>query len=153
MALLGQVTAAGALVKYKTSAGGSYAAIPSVISFEPDTLKAGVIKLKRALQDAVGSRWRKKVVGDPEAGMVKVTCVWSTADYALVKGWLDQSTQGLYFQLTVVDGSTTSSTWERIGFISEIDEPKATQSDEGGEEILWGFTIEITGEPTYVAGT
>jgi len=147
-----QTTAAGATVKYKTTSGGSYAAIPSVISFEPDSLKNGVIKLKRALQDAAGSRWRVKKSGDPEAGTVKVTCVWNAVDYALVRGWIDTGTNGLYFQLQIQD-ITTGSMWERIGFISEIDEPKATQSDEGGEEVLWGFTIEVTGEPTFTAGS
>lgn len=152
MALLGQVTSAGSVVEYKTSSGGVYAALTSVISFEPDNVKLGVIKLKRALQDAVGSRWRKKVAGDPEAGMVKVTCVWNATEYAIVRGWVDTALTTLYLRLTIVD-ATTGSKWERIGSVSDLDEPKATQSDEGGEEILWGFTFEITGEPTFTVGS
>lgn len=145
-----QCTAAGALFKWKINSGGTYAALESVISVEPDTLKVGIIPLKRALQDS--SRWRNKVSGDPEAGMLKVTCVWNKADYTLARGWADTRVNGLYFQLTIQD-ETTGSIWERIGSVVEVDEPKAVQGEEGGEEILWGFTIAITGEPTFTAGS
>lgn len=145
-----QTISANCTVKYKTSSGGSYAAIECVSSFEPDNLKLGIINLKRALQDT--SRWRNKRAGDPEAGLVKVTCVWNKTEYALVRGWVDSRTEGLYFQLEI-DDETTKSKWERIGFISDVVEPKVVQGEDGGEEVLWEFTICITGEPTFTAGS
>ena len=150
MATITQPTAAGATIKYKTTAGGSYAAIESVVTFEPDTLKGGDIKLKRALQ--ASSRWRNRKPGDPEAGMIKVTNIWNKTEYALVRGWLDVRTSGLYFEFQIQD-ETTGSKWERIGFVVEVAEPKGIQGEEGGEEILWGFTIAIDGEPTFTAGS
>ena len=145
-----QTISAGCTIKYKTTSGGSYAALESVSAFKPDTLKAGVINLKRALQDT--SRWRNKRMGDPEAGMVAVECVWNKTEYGLVRGWLDSRTEGLYFQLEI-DDEATKSKWERIGFITEVKEPEVVQGEDGGEETLWGFTICITGEPTYTAGS
>jgi hypothetical protein len=150
MATIAQPTAAGCTIKYKTTSGGSYAAITSVISFEPDTLMVGDIKLKRALQ--ASSRWRKRKPGDPEAGKVKVTNIWDKTEYALVRGWADTRVDGLYFEMQIQD-ETTGSKWERIGFVTEVDEPKAVQGEDGGEEILWGFTISIDGEPTFTSGT
>lgn len=145
-----QTISAACTIKYKTTSGGSYAALESVTSFKPDTLKAGVINLKRALQDT--SRWRNKRMGDPEAGMVVVECVWNKTEYALVRGWIDARTEGLYFQLEI-DDEVTKSKWERIGFISEVKEAETVQGEDGGDEVVWGFTICITGEPTFTAGS
>lgn len=145
-----QTISAGCTIKYKTTSGGSYAAIESVNSFKPDNLKAGIIPLKRALQDT--SRWRNKRMGDPEAGQVVVDCVWNKTEYALVRGWIDSRTEGLYFQLEI-DDETTKSKWERIGFICDVKEPEVVQGEDGGEETVWAFTICITGEPTFTAGS
>jgi len=135
---------------YKTTSGGSYAAIACVTAFKPDNLKVGIIPLKRALQDT--SRWRNKRAGDPEAGQVVVDCVWNNTEYALVRGWADSRTEGLYFQLEIEDEDTESK-WERIGFICDVKEPEVVQGEEGGEEVVWSFTICITGEPTFTQGT
>lgn len=145
-----QTISANCTVKYKTTSGGSYAAIECVSAFKPDNLKAGVIPLKRALQDT--SRWRNKRMGDPEAGQVVVDCVWNKTEYALVRGWIDSRTEGLYFQLEI-DDEATKSKWERIGFICEVTEPPVEQMDDGGAEVVWSFTICITGEPTFTAGS
>lgn len=145
-----QTISAGCTIKYKTTSGGTYAAIECVTSFKPDNLKAGVIPLKRALQDT--SRWRNKRMGDPEAGMVVVDCVWNKTEYALVRGWIDSRTEGLYFQLEI-DDETTKSKWERIGFIADVKEAEVNQGEDGGDEVVWSFTICITGEPTFTAGS
>ena len=148
-----QITGAGSTVKFKTTSGGSYAVLISVTDFDPGSLKAGTIKLKRPLQDAAGARWRKKRPGDPEAGQIKINCIWNHFEYALVRGWLDVSTYPLYFQLILADQTTTTgSTWERIGFVVDVEEPKVATNDEGVEEMVWSFTIEIDGEPTFTEG-
>lgn len=145
-----QTISAGCTIKYKTTSGGTYAALESVTSFKPDNLKVGVIPLKRPLQDT--NRWRRKRAGDPEAGTVPVECVWNKTEYALVRGWADSRTEGLYFQLEI-DDETTKSKWERIGFIQDVKEPEVVQGEDGGEEVVWGFTICIDGEPTFTAGS
>jgi hypothetical protein len=144
-----QAISASCTIKYKSTSGGTYTPLISVCDFEPDNIKLGTIKLKRSLQGT--NRWRVKKAGDPEAGTVKVMNVWDDAEYEIIRALQAAGTQA-YWQLEINDHATKSK-WERIGHVSEIDEPKAKQSEEGGEEVLWGFTIEITGQPTYTAGT
>lgn len=145
-----QTISANCTVKWKINAGGTYAALESAVSFKPDNLKVGIIPLKRALQDT--SRWRNKRAGDPEAGLVVVDCVWNKTDYALIRGLADLRTEGYYWQLEI-DDETTKSKWERIGFICDVSEPGVEQIDDGGAEVVWSFTICITGEPAFTAGS
>lgn len=139
-------TAFAATLKWKATSGGSYAALTTVTDIDPGNSKLGTIKMKLPLANT--ARWRDKRAGDLEAGQMKVDCTWLKSEFEIIRDLQDDRTQA-YWELTILEDG---SKWEFIGHVSEINKPPFKTSDEGVEELLWSYTIEITGEPTYTPG-
>lgn len=131
----------------RSSNGSSYTNVATVRSITPPSVKIGT---SDATHLTSTNAFKEKNPGWGDGGDCKFKLIFDKSEYDTLYGLL-RSTHYWKVLLPLIGAEANNTNWVFQGHITEIavDEFSATSDD----PIMADVTVDITGKPTYVAGT